>query len=53
MARRVLLVCGILSQLLYAAMNIIAPLLFEGYSVVVLALALLRKSSQATGSEGS
>jgi hypothetical protein len=29
---RVLLSCGILSSLLYAAMNIIAPMLYEGYS---------------------
>jgi uncharacterized membrane protein YeiB len=32
MARKVLLICGILSSLLYAAMNIIAPMLYEGYN---------------------
>jgi hypothetical protein len=31
MARKTLLVCGILSSLLYVAMNIIAALLYEGY----------------------
>lgn len=33
-ARRGLLVCGILASLLYAAMNVLAVLLFEGYSPV-------------------
>ena len=32
MVRKVLLVCGILSSLLYVAMNVIAALLYEGYS---------------------
>jgi hypothetical protein len=32
MLRKVLLVCGILSSLLYVAMNIIAAALYEGYS---------------------
>jgi hypothetical protein len=32
MARKVLLVYGILSSLLYVAMNIIAPMLYEGYN---------------------
>jgi hypothetical protein len=32
MARKVLLVCGILSSMLYVAMNVIAAMLFEGYS---------------------
>jgi hypothetical protein len=32
MARKILLVCGILSSLLYAAMNVIAPILYEGYN---------------------
>ena len=29
-----LLVCGILSSLLYVAMNVFVPMLFEGYSLV-------------------
>lgn len=33
-ALRLLLLCGILSSLLYAAMNIIVPLFYEGYSSV-------------------
>jgi hypothetical protein len=32
MARKVPLACGILSSLLYVAMNIIAAMLYEGYS---------------------
>jgi len=32
MTRKVLLVCGILSSLLYVAMNIIAAMLYEGYN---------------------
>jgi hypothetical protein len=32
MARRVLLVCGILSSLLYVAMNVVVPMRWEGYS---------------------
>jgi hypothetical protein len=32
MARKILLVCGILSSLLYVAMNIIAAMLYEGYN---------------------
>jgi hypothetical protein len=32
MARKVLLVCGILSSLLYAATLVLAPMLWEGYS---------------------
>ena len=32
MVRKVLLVCGILSSLLYVAMNVFVPMLFEGYS---------------------
>jgi len=32
--RRRLLVCGIASSLLYAAMNVLAPMLYEGYSSV-------------------
>jgi hypothetical protein len=32
MARKVLLVCGILSSLLYVGMNVIAAVLYEGYS---------------------
>jgi hypothetical protein len=32
MARKILLVCGILSSLLYVAMNVIAAILYEGYS---------------------
>jgi Protein of unknown function (DUF998) len=32
MVRKVLLVCGILSSLLYVAMNIIAAMLYEGYN---------------------
>jgi hypothetical protein len=31
--REVLLVCGILSSLLYVAMNVFVPMLFEGYSL--------------------
>lgn len=30
---KVLLVCGILSSLLYVAMNVFVPMLFEGYSL--------------------
>lgn len=33
MTRKLLLVCGILSSVLYVAMNIIAPMKFPGYSV--------------------
>jgi hypothetical protein len=32
MVRKILLVCGILSSLLYVALNIIAPILYEGYN---------------------
>jgi drug/metabolite transporter (DMT)-like permease len=32
MARKILLVCGILSSLLYVAMNVIAAMLYEGYN---------------------
>jgi hypothetical protein len=32
MARKILLVCGILSSLLYVAMNIISAMLYEGYN---------------------
>lgn len=32
MARKLLLVCGILSSLLYVAMNIVLPMLYPGYS---------------------
>jgi hypothetical protein len=32
MAQKILLICGILSSLLYVAMNIIAAVLYEGYS---------------------
>jgi hypothetical protein len=32
MRRHVLLLCGVLSSLLYAAMNILVPMLYEGYS---------------------
>ena len=32
MARKLLLVCGILSSLLYAAMNVFVRMLWEGYS---------------------
>ena len=32
MARKILLVCGILSSMLYVAMNVIAAMLYEGYS---------------------
>jgi hypothetical protein len=32
MARKILLVCGILSSMLYVAMNVIAAILYEGYS---------------------
>jgi hypothetical protein len=32
MVRKALLVCGILSSLLYAAMNIVVPMFYEGYS---------------------
>ncbi len=32
--RKILLICGILSSLLYVAMNIFVPMLYEGYSVV-------------------
>jgi len=31
MARKILLICGILSSLLYVAMNIFVPMLYEGY----------------------
>src|SRR5688500_5428702 len=31
MLRKVLLVCGVLSSLLYVAMNVIAAMLYEGY----------------------
>ncbi|MFZ5524326.1 MAG: DUF998 domain-containing protein [Pseudomonadota bacterium] len=34
MARKVLLVCGIMSSLLYAAMNVFFPMLYEDYSSV-------------------
>lgn len=34
MMRRTLLVCGILSSLLYVAMNVFVPMLYEGYSSV-------------------
>jgi len=34
MVRKLLLVCGILSSLLYAAMNVIGPIQFEGYSFI-------------------
>lgn len=34
MSRKILLTCGILSSLLYVAMNIFVPTLFEGYSSV-------------------
>ena len=32
MSQKVLLVCGILSSLLYAAMNVFVPMRYEGYS---------------------
>ncbi len=32
MTRKVLLVCGILSSLLYVTMNVIAAMLYEGYN---------------------
>lgn len=32
MVRKVLLVCGILSSLLYTAMNVFIPMMYEGYS---------------------
>jgi hypothetical protein len=32
MVRKILLVCGILSSMLYVAMNVIAAILYEGYS---------------------
>jgi hypothetical protein len=31
MIRKVLIVCGILSSLLYVAMNVFVPMLWEGY----------------------
>lgn len=34
MIRKILLICGILSSLLYVAMNVFMPLLYEGYSSV-------------------
>ena len=33
MARKILLSCGILSSLLYIAMNIFVPMLYEGYNM--------------------
>lgn len=33
MLRKILLLCGVLSSLLYLALNIVVPMYFEGYSV--------------------
>ena len=34
MVRKLMLICGIVSSLLYVAMNIFVPMLFEGYSMI-------------------
>jgi hypothetical protein len=41
MARKALLICGILSSLWYVAINIFVPMLYEGYSTVTLTVSEL------------